>query len=169
MISKARCLKKALVRLTVLCACCVWGMAHAAENDEVAAACSQTVMDYAFYRDRPDADKVAELFTPDASMSLLGEVFAGRGAIRDRVAAGAGGAVFRHLISTINIVVNEGGLGAQGVSYVTVYRGSASDLPQPLPDRAMAIGEYHDRFVMSHNGCQIAERAFVPVFLPQDG
>lgn len=143
-------------------------VSYASEESGLISACSQTVMDYAFHRDRPDADKVAALFTPDAQLSLLGDVFAGRAAIRERVAAGMAGPVFRHMISTVQIVADADGRGGRGVSYVTVYRGTAGALPQSAPKAPMAIGEYHDRFVMTPEGCQIAERKFVPVFLSEN-
>lgn len=160
------------VKLSVLVALGVASLgqvSYASEANGVISACSQTVMDYAFYRDRPDADRVAALFTPDARLSLLGDVFAGRAAIRARVAASVGGPVYRHLISTVQIVPDADGRGGQGVSYVTVYRGGTSELPQSMPKDSMAIGEYHDRFVMTQAGCQIAEREFVPVFLAETG
>lgn len=128
-------------------------------------ACTQLVVDYAFYRDRPDADGVAELFSEDATFTLLGTEFKGREAIRARVAAGVGGPVFRHLISTINIRLSEDEREARGVTYVTVYQGQSETLPQTLR-KPMVIGEYHDRFVQTGVGWKIAERVFVPVFLP---
>jgi ketosteroid isomerase-like protein len=131
---------------------------------DIVVACTQLVTDYAFYRDRPNADAVASLFTADATFNLMGKQFVGREAIRARVAAGAGGAVFRHLVSTINIEVSNSGESARGVTYVVVYRGSAADLPQELPERP-TIGEYHDEFRLTQEGWKIAKRAFVPVFL----
>ncbi|NKB98174.1 MAG: hypothetical protein GKR90_06720 [Pseudomonadales bacterium] len=140
--------------------------AHAADESQAAIdACTKLVTDYAFYRDRPDADAVAILFTADATMDLFGQKFAGREAIRDRIAAGVGGPVYRHFISTINIEVSANGRSAIGVTYVVVYRGDESELPQTLTE-PVAIGEYHDQFQRTRDGWKIAARVFVPVFLP---
>ncbi len=146
------------------------GLVYADAHQDTIEACTQLVVDYAFYRDRPDAEGVAELFSEDATFTLLGTQFKGREAIKARVAAGVGGPVFRHLISTINIRPAEGGREARGVTYVTVYQGQSETLPQTLT-KPMVIGEYHDRFVQTDAGWKISERVFVPVFLPttQDG
>lgn len=135
-------------------------------HKDAVSACTQLVTDYAFYRDRPDPEGVAQLFTEDAQFSLMGSVFSGREAIRDRVAAGVGGPVFRHMISTINIEPAATGDRATGVTYVTVYQGKDDALPQAM-SVPMAIGEYHDRFERTAEGWRIAERNFVPVFLSE--
>lgn len=141
-------------------------LTYAAEESRGAIdACTQLVMDYAFYRDRPDADAVANLFTADATMDLFGQKFAGREAIRDRIAAGVGGPIYRHFVSTINVEVSEDARSASGVTYVIVYRGDESELPQTLTE-PVAIGEYHDQFQQTPDGWKIAARVFVPVFLP---
>ena len=134
-----------------------------ADSDAVRA-CTQLVTDYAFYRDRPDANGVANLFAEDATFTLMGTSFSGREAIRKRVEGGVGGPVFRHMMSTINIEVDGSGDSARGISYVTVYQGSPDPTPQPMT-APMAIGEYHDKFVKTATGWKIAERNFVPVFL----
>lgn len=147
----------------------VWPLSAFADggtNETAVRECTQLVTDYAFYRDRPDAEGVANLFTEDAVFHLMGAKFEGRSAIRERVAAGIGGPVFRHMMSTVNIRVD--GASATGVSYVTVYQGVAGDTPQSMA-QPMAIGEYHDRFVRTKSGWKIAERNFVPVFLSQPG
>jgi len=141
------------------------GLVYADAHQDTIQACTQLVIDYAFYRDRPDAKGVAELFSEDATFTLLGTEYKGRQAIRARVAAGVGGPVYRHLISTINIRPAKGGREARGVTYVTVYQGQNETLPQTLT-KPMVIGEYHDRFVLTDTGWKISERVFVPVFLP---
>ncbi len=127
-------------------------------------ACRDLVLDYAFYRDRPDAHGVANLFTEDAELSILGETWRGRQAIYERIVAGADGPLFRHLMSTIRIFP-ESETRARGVSYVTVYTAPPGEGPRPL-DAPAAVGEYHDVFVKTNAGWQIAERRFVPVLMP---
>ena len=75
----------------------------AVQNISIEQACSKLVRDYAYYRDRPDPQAVAQLFTENAQMHLMGQVYQGRDAIRARTAAGIGGPVYRHLMSTIRI------------------------------------------------------------------
>ena len=50
-------------------------------------ACEQAVLDYAYYRDRPDADNVAKLFTSDGTFKMAQDVFSGRDAIHQRIGA----------------------------------------------------------------------------------
>ena len=135
----------------------------AAEAEAVRAACRQLVTGYAYHRDRADGRAVGALFTEDAVFDLMGDVFRGRAAIRERVDAGASGPAFRHLMSTIHIEV-EARDRARGVSYVTVY-----SAPGPLPATLaewMAIGEYQDNFVRTPEGWKIQRRTFVPAFFP---
>jgi hypothetical protein len=127
-------------------------------------ACEATVLDYAYYRDRPDAQAVANLFTEDAVLQVLGREYAGREAIHERIVAGTGGPVFRHMMSTIRIFPIDADL-ATGVSYVTVYSAPRGDGPVPV-DSFAAVGEYHDEFVRAGADCKIKRRVFVPVFLP---
>ncbi len=126
--------------------------------------CRSLVLDYAYYRDRPNAGAVANLFTKDAQLTVLGQTYFGREAIRKRVQAGQGGPIFRHMMSTIRVFV-ESAQSATGVSYVTVYSHSPGDLPRPI-DTPLAVGEYHDVFVRTQAGWKIKERTFVPVFMP---
>lgn len=84
---------RGMIRSGCLLACCLSAtllasQAHAAPWWE---ACRQTVLDYAYYRDRPDADGVAALFTDDATFTLGADKFVGREAIRARIQAGVQG------------------------------------------------------------------------------
>lgn len=128
-------------------------------------ACTDLVLDYAYFRDRQDADAVAELFTADAVLQVLGQDYVGKEAIRARIAQGQGGPVFRHMMSTIRIFIDDDG-HARGVSYVTVYSAAAGELPRPL-GAPLGVGEYHDRFVYTDAGWKIQHREFVPVFMPE--
>ncbi len=59
-------------------------------NDDTASikqACRDLVLDYAFYRDRPDATGVVNLFTEDGVIELLGDQFVGKEPIRALPAA----------------------------------------------------------------------------------
>lgn len=137
-------------------------------------ACENLVLDYAYYRDRPDAVELANLFTEDARFDFRGKTYIGREKIRARVAAGVNGPTFRHLMSTIKIFPEDAD-HAHGVSYVTVYAATrtssaesvASDVKAPLPVENFAgIGEYHDKFVRTPDGWKISHRSYVSVFVP---
>lgn len=126
--------------------------------------CRQVVLDYAYYRDRPDADSVANLFSIGGTFTIGPDTFSSREAIRNRIAAGADGPIFRHMMSTIHIEPlgeNE----ATGISYATVYVAPAGDLPRQVGVFA-ALGEYHDTFVREGETCKIKAREFVRVLVP---
>lgn len=120
-------------------------------------ACRDLVMDYAYYRDHPDPDAYAALFTEDAVLSILGDTRNGRAAIRERLTQVTGGTV--HLMSTIRIKPVSA-TEATGVSYVTVYVTPAGDGPHTV-DAWAGIGEYHDTFRKTTAGWQIAKRTLV--------
>jgi len=136
------------------------GWAHEAARIEQA--CTELVLDYAYYRDRPEGDRVAELFAVDAELRVMGQTYLGREAIRARLQDAARGPVFRHLMSTVRIFP-EGPRRATGVSYVTVYSAAAGPLPRAL-EQPLAVGEYRDIFVLTEAGWKIQRREFVPVF-----
>ena len=138
---------------------------HADNHQRVIEACSNLVLDYAYFRDRPDAEGVADLFTEDAQLTVLGQTFVGRAAIAERIRDAADGPVFRHMMSTIRIFPDDE-THARGVSYVSVYTAPAGHLPRPLHQPA-AVGEYHDRFVLTESGWKIAQREFVAIFVAE--
>lgn len=127
--------------------------------------CRQVVLDYAYHRDRQDGEAVAALFTPDATFVLGNDAFSGRAAIRDRVDAGKGGPVFRHMMSTTHLRA-EGAERASGVSYAAIYAGGAGALPQ-VASEFLALGEYVDEFVRVDDRCMISRRTFVRVLVPE--
>jgi uncharacterized protein (TIGR02246 family) len=154
---------KSLAGLILLAAIPVAG--HADNHKRVIEACTNLVLDYAYFRDRPDAEGVADLFTEDAQLTVLGQTFAGRAAIAERIRDAADGPVFRHMMSTIRIFPDDETY-AHGVSYVAVYTAPAGQLPGPLHQPA-AVGEYHDRFVLTESGWKIARREFIAVFVAE--
>ena len=144
---------------------CPWMASSAAVAEEDwSAACAQTVVDYAYYRDRPDADGVAELFAEHGEFIIAADKFVGREAIRERIKAAQGGPVFRHLMSTSKIFALDENR-AKGVSYATVYAGPAGTLPVVVSEFA-ALGEYHDEFVREGAECKFQRREFVSVMQP---
>jgi ketosteroid isomerase-like protein len=144
-----------------LCAC--------APQESIESACESLVLDYAYYRDLLDAERIAELFADDATMSIRGEVFSGRAAIKKRIQDTSDDPATRHLMSTIRIFPVDSDR-ATGVSYVTVYLGPRGKEMGPSPVEGFAaIGEYHDSFVRTADGWKIASREFRPAFVYEDG
>lgn len=152
----------------LVCAFVLLAAGCAPQTESIEAACTELVLDYAYHRDRLDAEQVANLFTDDATMSVLGDVYDGREAIRKRMLDGQSGPVTRHLMSTIRIFPIDD-LRATGVSYVTVYLAPRRDSQNPLAVEGFAgIGEYHDEFVLTDSGWKIAQREFRPAFVYED-
>lgn len=127
-------------------------------------ACTDLVLDYAYYRDRPDPTGFANVFAENATLTVLGDTFKGREAIGKRLQGAVRGPQFRHLMSTIRIFPQDQ-LHATGVSYVTVYTAphGATEV-----EGFAGIGEYHDEFVLTPVGWKIASRVFKPVFTYKD-
>jgi len=132
---------------------------------DVERACGNLVLDYAYHRDRMDGAALANLFTEAGVLSVLGETYQGRSAIRARLENDREAPLSRHLMSTQRIFV-DGPDRARGVSYATVYLAPRGELPRPVEGFA-GIGEYHDEFVRTPDGWKIGKREFVPVFVYQ--
>ena len=138
--------------------------AAADRSADIKDVCTDLVLDYAYYRDRPEPEQLGRLFTKDATLMVMGQAFKGRSEIEKRVRDARDGPVFRHMMSTIRIFVLDAD-HARGISYVTVYSAPPGEGPRPLQD-PVAVGEYHDQFVRTEHGWQIAQREFVAVYLP---
>ena len=136
-------------------------------HDGPIAACETLVMNYAYHRDRADAEAVGALFTKDATLTIGADSWKGRDRIIERVRQGIGGPVFRHLMSTIHIELVDA-RHARGVSYATVYSAPPGNLPR-TQEKFLAIGEYHDNFVLTDAGWRIAQREFKIVMVPDTG
>ena len=140
-------------------------LAHSAWAGSTEEDCSNLILDYAYYRDLGDADAVANLFTEDAVLTILGTAYEGRDAIHERTASGDGGLVYRHMMSTSRIFPVDR-KNATGVSYVTIYAAQADSQPMLLR-KPIVVGEYHDKFTRTSRGWKIKERTFVSVFAPK--
>lgn len=129
-------------------------------HEDVQRACTDLVLDYAYYRDRPDAEGFAGVFTEDGELTVLGQTFVGRQALIERLKDAHKGPSFRHLMSTIRIFPIDA-QRARGVSYATVYSAPAGESEV---NGFAAMGEYHDEFVLTAQGWRIAKREFIPVY-----
>lgn len=126
--------------------------------------CINLVTDYAFHRDRYDAESFANLFTEDASLTVGNQTWDGRDNIRERIEGLNSSTTIRHLMSTIRIVPVDG-LNATGVSYATIYTASEGS---STAEGFAIIGEYHDEFVLTEAGWKIKNRVLHPVFSYDD-
>ena len=126
--------------------------------------CINLVTDYAYHRDRYDAQQFSALFTENAKLTVGNQTWEGREDIRKRIEGLDSSSPIRHLMSTIRIVpIDE--LHASGVSYATIYTSAAGS---SSTEGFAIIGEYHDDFVRTEEGWKIQQRVLHPVFSYED-
>ncbi len=127
-----------------------------ADND-VYWACSNLVTDYAYHRDQFNAKEFADLFTEDATLTVVSQTWEGRAEIEQRIEGLKTGSTIRHEMSTIRIVpIDEN--HATGVSYATIYSAPAG---QSTVSGFTLMGEYHDEFVRTADGWKFSKRVLV--------
>ena len=127
-----------------------------ADND-VYWACSNLVTDYAYHRDQFNAKEFADLFTEDASLTVVNQTWEGRAEIEQRIEGLKTGSTIRHEMSTIRIVpIDED--HATGVSYATIYSAPAG---QTSVNGFTLMGEYHDEFVRTADGWKFSKRVLI--------
>lgn len=140
------------------------GLIPASYAGDVYRDCINLVTDYAYYRDRFDAVGFSNLFTEDASLTVVGQTWVGRSEIRARIEGLDSSGKIRHLMSTIRIEpIDE--LHASGVSYATIYSAPAGS---NSVEGFAIMGEYHDSFVLTESGWRISNRELKSVFSYQD-
>jgi ketosteroid isomerase-like protein len=129
------------------------------EKGNIVRACTNLVMDYAYYRDHGDAEAYAALFTENGTLLLTNQPIQGHQAIAKAMLARVEEGTTRHVMTNVRITVVDDG-HATGISYVSVYltRGTLENgKPLPLTGPSL-IGEYHDKFEKTGDGWRIAER-----------
>jgi hypothetical protein len=135
-------------------------MAHSSVSfaaDDVYWACSNLVTDYAYHRDQFNAKEFSELFTEDASLTVVNQTWVGRANIEQRIEGLKTGSTIRHEMSTIRIVPVDDS-HATGVSYATIYSAPAGETT--VAGFAL-MGEYHDEFVRTAEGWKISKRVLI--------
>lgn len=134
--------------------------AAALEDDERAAierACTQVSLAYALAVDSRDYDGFAALFTEDAVLDLGSARHVGRATIRAAMDQRPEDLVSRHVVSNI-LIEAESADEAQGVTYLTLYRGHSDGGPVEGKIAPAAVGHYRDRFRRTDEGWKLAER-----------
>jgi uncharacterized protein (TIGR02246 family) len=126
-------------------------------------ACTNLVYGYAYHRDQFNADEFANLFTENASLTVVGQTWVGREDIRQRIEGLKTGSSIRHEMSTIRIVPVDDD-HATGVSYATIYSAPAGEYSV---SGFVLMGEYHDDFVRTAEGWKISKRVLVQKYTSQ--
>ena len=132
-------------------------------DEDLYRACTNLVYGYAYHRDQFNADEFANLFTEDASLTVVGQTWVGRADIRQRIEGLKTGSSIRHEMSTIHIVPVDDD-HATGVSYATIYSAPAGE--SSVSSFAL-MGEYHDEFVRTADGWRISKRVLVQKYTSQ--
>ncbi len=144
-------------KLILMAAFCLSFSSAGFAAEDVYRACSNLVTDYAYHRDQFNAKEFANLFTEDASLTVVNQTWVGRENIEQRIEGLKTGSTIRHEMSTIRIVpIDEN--HAAGVSYATIY--SAPEGVTSVSGFAL-MGEYHDEFVRTADGWKISKRVLV--------
>ena len=128
---------------------------------QVAELCTQTVRDYAVFRDDPSkADEYGALFAEDGTFTLAGNTAAGRDALIARHKRANENAVWRHNMIDIDIDENEGVV--TGRTRFIVQTGPRAESPGPVTREI--IGFYDDIFAIEGGKCRIQDRSVVVEF-----
>lgn len=124
--------------------------------------CSALSSRYAYYCDR-DRGKVADLFTEDAVLELVGRTMQGREAIRKNMTPRPG-VVTLHICAP-PVIDLEDANNARGTTHLLSigYEGDARQMPLPMPV-ARTAGIYFDRFRRVDGVWLFSERRLDRVF-----
>lgn len=131
-------------------------MNHAADEREVMA----LLCEYCDSVDRGDLDGFARLFT-EGAWGIAGDLAEGAAAVRavlDNVIIYEGKPNTRHLMSNVQIAVEEGGESATARCCITVMQ----CVPGDFPLQAIFIGTYLDKLVRREGRWQFIERVIEP-------
>jgi len=131
--------------------------------EDVYRACTNLVTDYAYHRDQFNAQEFSNLFTENASLTVVNQTWVGRGNIEQRIEGLKTGSTIRHEMSTIRIIPVDDD-HATGVSYATIY--SAPEGETAVSGFAL-MGEYHDEFVRTTEGWKISKRVLISKYSRQ--
>jgi hypothetical protein len=139
-------------------------LCHAAAADFIQE-CITVNHEYALARDHGDIDAYGRLFADEAVFFMEGEPFRGKAAILDRLSGGESESFARLLISTVNITDNYDGT-ASGIIYFTMFQAPVEDSKVlPITSYTIFMGEYHDTYLQTEQGCKILRRETTPTFI----
>jgi hypothetical protein len=122
--------------------------------------CGKLVLNYAHYSDTGQREKFGELFTREGVLLTGGEPRKPNQVI---TAADRAPRTTRHV--TTNHIVREENGELTGTSYFTLYFNSeVSDAPLPMTGQPVAMGVYHDKYVLEGGVCKFTERVAKATF-----
>lgn len=127
-------------------------------------ACTKINHDYALARDHADKEAYAKLFTADAEFVMQGETFTGNAQIVDRLNGDNSRNFARLLVTTVDISPIDA-TTATGITYFTMYMAIDAANPTPPITKYMNfMGEYHDEYKLTVDGCKFSRRETKPLF-----
>ena len=156
-------------RLPLFAAIVIFGLTACTDTQfenpkSLVAACTQINHDYALARDHADKGAYAKLFTSDAKFLMQGEIFTGNEEIVDRLNGDNSRNFARLLITTVDISPVDA-TTATGVTYFIMYMAIDATNPRPPITKFMEfMGEYHDEYKMTADGCKFSRRESKPLF-----
>ena len=116
-------------------------------------ACEALCIAYGERADAGDADGLAALFTEDARLDRLGQVFQGRDGIRSIIASRPAGVWSRHIFSNIRVEIGVDGRSASGSVDLAMERGR-----QGQAEVEQVRATYADRYRLTEAGWKFCER-----------
>jgi uncharacterized protein (TIGR02246 family) len=122
--------------------------------------CRNLIAALVLAQDRGDAEAAAGLFAADGVWVRSGKPHAGRDAIRASFDSRDAGTVMRHIASNQLVTVSSP-TEATATSYYLVYVHKGGDGQAPKVGRLgepVALGEWHDSFVLTAEGWRFARR-----------
>jgi hypothetical protein len=139
--------------------------AHLVNHQQLIDACTSINHDYALARDHADREAYADLFTSDAEFIMQGETFAGIERILERIGPGNSQRFARLLVTTVDISPIDT-TTATGITYFIMYMAMESGEPGlPITSFQTFMGEYHDEYKLTADGCKFTRRETKPLFI----
>ena len=139
--------------------------AQTENQQQLVDACVSINHRYALARDHADQKAYADLFTSDAEFIMQGESFAGIERILERIGSGNSQNFARLLITTVDISPIDA-TTATGVTYFIMYMAAESGEPKlPITKFQVFMGEYHDEYKLTADGCKFTRRETKPLFI----
>ena len=135
-------------------------------HERLIAACTRINHDYALARDTADRETFETLFAEDAVFTMQGEAFVGRDRIVARLDLSDARTFARLLITSVDITPTDAET-ATGVTYFIMFM-AADDPTPPITEYTLFMGEYHDSYALTPDGCKFTSRETKPLFVGEN-